>query len=118
MGFVTPIDEDNCRVFSGEPESIWLATGCVEFMYATVWKLCTGMCWSRTVVLEGMDPGARSKEFLYQHDTGLARVRRILLEASHNLLLLPNTRARQWRRRSKRQIERPTGQRHEIDIAQ
>jgi hypothetical protein len=25
-----------------------------------------------------MDPGARDKEFLYQHDTGLARVRRIL----------------------------------------
>ena len=30
------------------------------------------------VVLEGMDPAARDKEFLYQHDTGLARVRRIL----------------------------------------
>jgi hypothetical protein len=25
-----------------------------------------------------MDPAARDKEFLYQHDTGLARVRRIL----------------------------------------
>ena len=67
---------------------------------------------------EGMDPGARSKEFLYQHDTGLARSGALSEKRSHNLLLLPNTRARQWRRRSKRQIERPTGQRHEIDIAQ
>jgi hypothetical protein len=28
------------------------------------------------VILEGMDPDARDKEFLYQHDTGLARTRR------------------------------------------
>jgi hypothetical protein len=29
-------------------------------------------------VLENMAPNARSREFLYQHDTGLARLRRIL----------------------------------------
>jgi hypothetical protein len=29
-------------------------------------------------VLENMAPNARSQEFLYQHDTGLARLRRIL----------------------------------------
>jgi hypothetical protein len=29
-------------------------------------------------VLENMAPDARSHEFLYQHDTGLARLRRIL----------------------------------------
>jgi hypothetical protein len=29
-------------------------------------------------VLENMAPDARSREFLYQHDTGLARLRRIL----------------------------------------
>ena len=38
------------------------------------------------VVLEGMDPGARSKEFLYQHDTGLARVRRILSREAESQL--------------------------------
>jgi hypothetical protein len=30
------------------------------------------------VVLENMAPNARSQEFLYQHDTGLARLRRVL----------------------------------------
>ena len=30
------------------------------------------------VILEGMEPDARDHEFLYQHDTGLARVRRDL----------------------------------------
>ena len=30
------------------------------------------------VILEGMAPDARDREFLYQHDTGLARARRIL----------------------------------------
>ena len=30
------------------------------------------------IVLENMAPAARSREFLYQHDTGLARVRRVL----------------------------------------
>ena len=30
------------------------------------------------VVLENMAPDARSREFLYQHDTGLARLRRAL----------------------------------------
>jgi hypothetical protein len=30
------------------------------------------------IVLENMAPDARDHEFLYQHDTGMARVRRIL----------------------------------------
>jgi hypothetical protein len=30
------------------------------------------------VVLENMASEARSREFLYQHDTGLARVRRVI----------------------------------------
>jgi hypothetical protein len=29
-------------------------------------------------VLENMAPNARSREFLYQHDVGMARVRRML----------------------------------------
>ena len=96
MGFVTPIDEDNCRVFLANPKSIWLATGCVEVHVSQPLEtLHWDVLEQDRVVLEGMDPGARSKEFLYQHDTGLARVRRILSEKrSHNLLLLPNTRAR------------------------
>jgi hypothetical protein len=50
-----------------------------QFMYRT--KL-EGLHWAvleqDRVVLENLSPGARSREFLYQHDTGLARVRREL----------------------------------------
>lgn len=80
MGFVTPIDEDNCRVFfwrtrkvQGWQRDVW------KFMYRH--KLET-LHWDvleqDRVILEGMDRDARDHEFLYQHDTGLARVRRDL----------------------------------------
>jgi hypothetical protein len=79
-GFVTPVDEDNCVVFfwrtrkcSGWVRDVW------QFMYRT--KL-EGLHWAvleqDRLVLENLSPGARSREFLYQHDTGLARVRREL----------------------------------------
>ena len=80
MGFVTPIDKDNCRVFfwrtrkvRGWQRDVW------KFMYRNrLETLHWDVLEQDRVVLEGMDPGARDKEFLYQHDTGLARVRRIL----------------------------------------
>jgi phenylpropionate dioxygenase-like ring-hydroxylating dioxygenase large terminal subunit len=79
-GFVTPVDEDHCLVFfwrtrkcTGWVRDVW------QFMYRT--KL-EGLHWAvleqDRVVLENMAPGARSREFLYQHDTGLARLRRVL----------------------------------------
>ncbi len=80
MGFVTPIDRDNCRVFfwrtrrvTGWQRDLW------HFMYRN--KL-EALHWTvleqDRVVLEAMSPDARDHEFLYQHDTGLARVRRYL----------------------------------------
>lgn len=80
LGFVTPIDEDNCRVFfwrtrkvSGWQRDAW------RFMYRH--KLET-LHWDvleqDRVILEAMEPDARDREFLYQHDTGLARSRRVL----------------------------------------
>jgi len=80
VGFATPVDEDNCLVF------FWRARKCTgwvrdvwQFMYRT--KL-EGLHWAvleqDRVVLEHMAPDARSREFLYQHDTGLARVRRVM----------------------------------------
>ena len=80
MGFVTPIDEGNCRVFfwrtrkvQGWQRDVW------RFMYrhkleALHWDVLE----QDRVILEGMAPDARDREFLYQHDTGLARARRIL----------------------------------------
>ena len=80
VGFVTPVDEDNCCVFfwrtrkcSGWVRDVW------QFMYRTTLE---GLHWTvleqDRYVLEHMTPNARSREFLYQHDTGLARVRRML----------------------------------------
>ena len=80
VGFVTPIDENNCRVFfwrtrkvQGWQRDVW------RFMYK---NRLEGLHWEvleqDRAVLEAMDPAARDQEFLYQHDTGLARVRRLL----------------------------------------
>ncbi len=80
VGFVTPIDAENCRVFfwrtrkcQGWQRDAW------RFMYK---NRLEGLHWDvleqDRIVLEGMDPDARDHEFLYQHDTGLARVRRML----------------------------------------
>ena len=79
-GFVTPVDEDNCLVFfwrtrkcKGWVRDVW------QFMYRV--KL-EGLHWAvleqDRVVLENMAPDPRPREFLYQHDTGLARLRRVL----------------------------------------
>ncbi len=80
VGFVTPIDAENCRVFfwrtrkcQGWQRDAW------RFMYK---NRLEGLHWDvleqDRIVLEGMDPDARDHEFLYQHDTGLTRVRRML----------------------------------------
>ena len=93
MGFVTPIDENNCRVFfwrarkvQGWQSDVW------KFMYRNrLETLHWDVLEQDRMVLEGMDPGAQEKEFLYQHDTGLARVRRILeTEAKDQLTALAN----------------------------
>jgi phenylpropionate dioxygenase-like ring-hydroxylating dioxygenase large terminal subunit len=80
VGFVTPVDERNCRVFfwrcrkvAGWQRDAW------RFLYKTRLE---GLHWEvleqDRVVLEAMAPDAREHEFLYQHDTGLSRVRRRL----------------------------------------
>ena len=82
VGFVTPIDRENCRVFfwrtrkvRGWERAVW------RFMYKH--KLET-LHWEvleqDRILLEGMPNDARDREFLYQHDTGLARVRRLIQE--------------------------------------
>ena len=79
-GFATPIDEDHCMVFFwrvkkavGWERSTW------RFLYRTRLE---GLHWAvleqDRMILEDMAPDPRSQEFLYQHDTGLARIRRLL----------------------------------------
>jgi phenylpropionate dioxygenase-like ring-hydroxylating dioxygenase large terminal subunit len=80
VGFATPIDEGRTQVFfwrtrrvSGWQRDVW------RFMYK---NRLEGLHWAvleqDRVVLENMAPDARRREYLYQHDVGLARVRRIL----------------------------------------
>jgi phenylpropionate dioxygenase-like ring-hydroxylating dioxygenase large terminal subunit len=80
VGFVTPVDENNCRVF------FWRCRK-VEGWQRDVWRFLyrarlEGLHWDvleqDRVVLENLTPHARDHEFLYQHDSGLARVRRIM----------------------------------------
>ena len=88
MGFVTPIDAENCRVFfwrarkvQGWQRDVW------KFMYRH--KLET-LHWDvleqDRVILGAMDPDARDREFLYQHDTGLARMRRAVEQEAEDQL--------------------------------
>ncbi|HXP30712.1 MAG TPA: aromatic ring-hydroxylating dioxygenase subunit alpha [Stellaceae bacterium] len=80
VGFVTPVDERNCRVFfwrcrkaEGWQRDVW------RFLYRTRLE---GLHWDvleqDRMVLESMAADARDHELLYQHDSGLSRVRRVL----------------------------------------
>jgi phenylpropionate dioxygenase-like ring-hydroxylating dioxygenase large terminal subunit len=82
VGCVTPVDADNCRVF------FWRIRR-VEGWQRDVWRLLfrthlEGLHWEvleqDRVLLENLAPDARDHEFLYQHDTGLARIRRLFQE--------------------------------------
>ena len=77
------------RKVSGWERDVW------QFMYRTRLE---GLHWDvleqDRIVLEGMANDARDKEFLYQHDTGLARVRRMMSkEAEAQLTVLAEARA-------------------------
>lgn len=98
IGFVTPIDEDNCRVFFWRTRQVqdWERDTWI-FMYKH--KL-EGLHWDvleqDRIILESLVPNARGQEFLYQHDTGLARVRRDLEnEAKAQLTAVAEARASQ-----------------------
>jgi phenylpropionate dioxygenase-like ring-hydroxylating dioxygenase large terminal subunit len=80
IGFATPVDENHCRVF------FW-RTRKVEGWQRSVWRFLyrnrlEGLHWhvleQDRLILENMAPDARSREFLYQHDQGMARVRKHL----------------------------------------
>ena len=86
VGFVTPIDAENCRVF------FWRTRKCQGWQ-RDVWRFLyknrlEGLHWDvleqDRCVLEGMEHDARDHECLYQHDTGMARVRRILHKEAEN----------------------------------
>jgi phenylpropionate dioxygenase-like ring-hydroxylating dioxygenase large terminal subunit len=80
IGCVAPIDAHNTQVFfwrcrkaQGWQRSVW------RFLYR---NRLEGLHWEVLEqdheLLENMAPDARSREFLYQHDVGMARVRRMI----------------------------------------
>ncbi len=80
IGFVTPVDETHCQVYfwrirkaSGFQRDVW------RFLYR---NRLEGLHWDvleqDRVVMESLRRDARKHEFLYQHDVGLARVRRVM----------------------------------------
>lgn len=79
VGFATPLDKDNTRVFfwrcrkvTGWQRDVW------RFLYRNhLEKLHWDVLEQDRLVLENMAPNARDYEFLYQHDVGLSRLRRL-----------------------------------------
>lgn len=80
VGFATPVDAENCQVYfwrcrkvQGWQRNVW------RFFYR---NRLEGLHWAvleqDRVVLEELPRNARDNEFLYEHDVGLARVRRLL----------------------------------------
>ncbi|WP_075182285.1 aromatic ring-hydroxylating dioxygenase subunit alpha [Pantoea sp. 1.19] len=80
VGMVVPEDENHCRVFfwrirrvSGWQRDMW------RFMYRhRLEKLHWDVLEQDRIVLESLAPNARQHEFLYQHDVGLSRLRRVM----------------------------------------
>ena len=80
VGFVTPVDRETCQVYfwrvrrvEGWERDLW------RFLYRTrLETLHWEVLEQDRLVLEAMAGDAREHEFLYQHDTGLSRVRRFM----------------------------------------
>ncbi len=97
VGFVTPVDRETCQVYfwrvrrvEGWERDLW------RFLYRTrLESLHWDVLEQDRLMLEAMAGDAREREFLYQHDTGLARVRRFMAkEAERQAAALAETRRR------------------------
>ena len=90
VGMVVPEDNDNCRVFfwrirrvQGWQRDMW------RFMYRNrLEKLHWEVLEQDRVVLESLAPNARDHEYLYQHDVGLSRLRRMMQKAAKEQLAM------------------------------
>ena len=90
IAMATPVDREHCLVFfwrtrkvKGWQRDVW------RFMYKTrLEKLHWDVLEQDRIVLENLAPNARTKEFLYQHDAGLAKVRRMLEQKTEQQLMM------------------------------
>jgi phenylpropionate dioxygenase-like ring-hydroxylating dioxygenase large terminal subunit len=80
VGFATPVDETHCQVYfwrtrkvQGWQRSVW------RFMYRNrLEALHWAVLEQDQFVLESLPDNARTREYLYEHDVGVVRVRRML----------------------------------------
>jgi phenylpropionate dioxygenase-like ring-hydroxylating dioxygenase large terminal subunit len=80
VGYVTPLDAGHCQAFfwrcrkvQGWQREVW------RFLFRTRLEgLHYEVLEQDQAVLENMAPEARTRESLYQHDVGMARVRRLM----------------------------------------
>lgn len=88
VGYATPIDADNTRVFfwrcrkvQGWQRHVW------RFLYRNhLEKLHWDVLEQDRVILETLAPNARQYENLYQHDVGLSRLRRLMKKEAEKQL--------------------------------
>lgn len=84
LGFVTPVNERTCKVYFWRMRKVeGLARESWRFLYrarleANHWRVLE----QDRVMLEGMPDDARRREMLYQHDLGVSRIRRVLINAA------------------------------------
>jgi phenylpropionate dioxygenase-like ring-hydroxylating dioxygenase large terminal subunit len=80
VGFATPVDETHCQVYfwrtrkvQGWQRNVW------RFMYRNrLEALHWAVLEQDQFVLESLPDNARNQEYLYEHDVGVVRVRRML----------------------------------------
>ena len=88
VGYATPIDAKNTRVFfwrcrkvDGWQRQVW------RFLYRNhLEKLHWDVLEQDRIILENLAPNARAHEYLYQHDIGLSRLRRIMKKEAEKQL--------------------------------
>jgi hypothetical protein len=88
VGFATPVDEGHCQVFFWRTRKVdaW-RKDVWRFMYRNrLEKLHWDVLEQDRIVLQDMAPDARDGELLYEHDQGLARVRRLLKQKAEDQL--------------------------------
>ncbi|MGO3396203.1 MAG: 3-phenylpropionate dioxygenase, partial [Serratia proteamaculans] len=88
IGMVVPEDKDHCRVFFWRIRQVkdW-QRDMWRFMYRNrLESLHWDVLEQDRIVLENMAPNARGREYLYQHDVGLSRLRRMMQKEAQKQL--------------------------------
>jgi phenylpropionate dioxygenase-like ring-hydroxylating dioxygenase large terminal subunit len=88
IAFVTPLDTAHCQVFfwrlrrvEGWQRDMW------RFLFKARWEERHHVVVAQDrAILEAMPKEAKPREMLYQHDIGVAQLRRILRKAAHDQL--------------------------------